>query len=156
MWTDLDRAVVEYAKANPDATFYQGRDLASVRSELAWAKTNDISLLNWREVFNRMNVSPLVKELLVAYAQQQGPGYAGFSDVLREVVHWFFGGLYADGDTRFGAQLMADLVAVLRSRLGYTLKTVRVDEFGEETPDGEFITLVNPIIIGPARHAIGR
>src|SRR5262249_7058176 len=68
LWTDLDRRVVEYAVEHPNKEFYQsdeqgdelldGTDLVEVRSVLKWAGT-DISVIDWREVYNIENPHPL-------------------------------------------------------------------------------------------------
>src|SRR5262249_49474008 len=81
LWVDVPRTVVEYAEdpAHEDEEYFEGVDLVALRSQLKWAKESDVSLVPFREVFNRENPIPvwLLLAILVAYAQQQGPGWAG-------------------------------------------------------------------------------
>ena len=154
VWTKIDREVVEYARANPDEEYYRGKDLVELRSELAWATEHGINLQDWREHFKAENPPELVKEMLAAFAQLWGPGYAGESDAIRLFTHRRFGGAYADGDDYLGIWLMGDLQSVLNSPYGFMLEFKRATQVVRGRVRHGYLRS-NALIIGPAGHAIG-
>src|SRR5262249_40168970 len=145
----------EYAAKHPTEEFYRshekgdellhGTDLVEVRSRLAWAKKHDLSLLDWREVFNIEHPYPLHRLVLLAFApmqQMQGPKDEGLVDgdgliaLLLPSVMEFFGGMYAHYKLELTDDVIEDMRAVLNptlSPVGFTFRIVSTDD-GKNIP----------------------
>ena len=141
---DLPRRVAEYARAHEDEEYVAGYDLVSVRWLLEFAEAENITLIDWRELYHSQHPHRAQQELLSGYAQQQGAGFAGFSDVGRPSLVFDFGGAWVDGDNHVGDRFLEDMQQALSSLHGFGIVVRR-------GTDGQRV-IGNTVFIGPAGH----
>jgi Glycosyltransferase sugar-binding region containing DXD motif len=142
IWTDIPRAAFQHADQPPPPPG-QPDPRKPHRDMLAWARANNIHLVNIHEVFHARHPMTLHPQYTAETSKQLPRGYAGASDHLRlDIIH-LLGGLYIDGDnhlTNPARTLDGLLDAVAASPHGFTLHIL---------PNK---AINNDLIIAPARH----
>ncbi|MCL9759579.1 hypothetical protein [Frankia sp. AiPa1] len=186
LWTDIPRRraaavlaelAAELPAEQPDALLPAAREpgsqaargdapdpraldpLTDVRPLVRWALDNDIALVNVHEVFHAGAPLYLHPQYVLEMAKQRPRGYTSATDHLRvELVHTF-GGLYIDGDIRFGAGPASTAPGEAADPGGPGGPGTLPDLFGATAASAVAFTLnilpfgiSNDLILGPARH----
>ena len=96
--------------------------LVPILEQLEWAQEHGILLINVDELLADMPGG--LRELFAREMAKRWPtGYAAASDLLRMVILFLFGGLYADGDNEVGVSFLDDVLRVLSSPPAIALYT---------------------------------
>ncbi|HKN55665.1 MAG TPA: hypothetical protein VJX66_24425, partial [Amycolatopsis sp.] len=142
--TDVPRARFAAAEANPGDDTY-----AQERSELRWARENDILLVNRDELIHLAVAWAPRVPMLAEALRRLGRGYAAESDLIRFLLVLLFGGLYADGDVPITSGLTADVRAALQNKVW----GVGIHATWEQDKDGKpKQTVANDVYAAEARH----